>query len=220
MHYRFLYYNFVAIKKINLATNRFTIMLPGFSIEYASEQHLVFAKQICEEMASSARVRGTGISKRKPEQIMQKILDKKAVIAISEAGEWAGFCYIEAWENNRFVSNSGLIVAPRFRQSGLGRAIKRKIFELSRQRFPNARIFGLTTGAAVMKINSELGYEPAVYSEIPHDEKFWEGCKSCVNYPILLSKNKKNCLCTAMVFDPVSPKTQNQVSLPLIKAIP
>jgi hypothetical protein len=60
----------------------------------------------------------------------------------------------------------------------------------------------LTTGLPVMKINSELGYEPVTYSELTQDEDFWAGCKSCVNYDILMSKERKNCLCTAMLYDP------------------
>jgi hypothetical protein len=89
-----------------------------------------------------------------------------------------------------------------FRKMGLAKAIKEKIFELSRKKYPEAKIFGLTTGLAVMKINSEIGYEPVTYSELTQDEDFWKGCRSCVNYDILTSKERKNCMCTAMLFDP------------------
>lgn len=184
-----------------------------FTILEAGEQHLGFANQICLEMETSAMQRGTGISKRSPGEIIQKILARKAVIAFGPNGEWAGFCYIESWEGGKFVSNSGLIIAPPFRKQGLARAIKRKIFKLSRKKFPEARVFGLTTSAAVMKINSEMHYEPAVYSEITSDDSFWEGCKSCVNYHILQSKERRNCLCTAMVFDPAQPKQDKQAYL-------
>jgi hypothetical protein len=152
-------------------------------------------------MAESAKARGTGIAKRTPDYIIQKMREGKAVIALSEQGEWAGFCYIETWEGE-YVANSGLIVSPKFRKSGLARAIKKRIFDLSRTKYPEAKIFGLTTGLAVMKINSELGYEPVTYSELTQDEAFWAGCKSCVNYDILMSKNRKNCLCTGMLYDP------------------
>jgi hypothetical protein len=100
------------------------------------------------------------------------------------------------------VANSGLIVSPPFRKSGVAKAIKKRIFDLSREKYPNSKIFGLTTGLAVMKINSELGYEPVTYSELTQDEDFWAGCKSCVNYEILMSKDRKNCMCTAMLYDP------------------
>jgi len=174
----------------------------NYVVATATEQHLHFATTICEEMASSATARGTGIARRTPEYICQKILEGKAVIALTNEMEWAGFCYIETWGHGNYVANSGLIVAPKFRKSGLAREIKKKIFELSRNKFPESKIFGLTTGLAVMKINSELGYEPVTYSELTDDDEFWKGCRSCVNYEILTSKDRKNCLCTAMLYNP------------------
>lgn len=162
----------------------------------------IYAATITDEMASSAQARGTGIAKRSPEYIEQKIADGKAVIAVTTDGTWVGFCYIEVWEHNKFVANSGLIVSPLFRKTGVAKSIKKKIFELSREKYPDSKIFGLTTGLAVMKINSDLGYEPVTYSELTSDEQFWAGCKSCVNYDILMSKDRKNCMCTAMLFDP------------------
>lgn len=168
----------------------------------ANATHTGYASVICDEMAASAKARGTGIAKRTPEYICTKMLEGKAVIAFSKEGEWAGFCYIETWSHNEYVANSGLIVSPNFRKGGLARMIKQKIFELSRTKYPDAKIFGLTTGLAVMKINSDLGYEPVTYSELTQDDAFWAGCKSCVNYEILMSKERKNCLCTGMLFDP------------------
>jgi hypothetical protein len=161
-----------------------------------------YARIITDEMEASARARGTGIAKRSPEYVAQKMHEGKAVIAVTESGEWVGFCYIEAWGHNQFVANSGLIVAPSFRKSGVATQIKRRIFNLSRSRYPDAKIFGLTTGLAVMKMNSELGYVPVTYSELTDDDEFWAGCRSCVNYEILQSKQRKNCLCTGMLFDP------------------
>jgi len=161
-----------------------------------------YAKRITDEMESSAKARGTGIAKRSPEYVAKKMLEGKAVIAITTTGQWVGFCYIEEWEHGKFVANSGLIVAPEFRKTGIAKQIKKRIFDLSREKYPDSKIFGLTTGLAVMKINSELGYEPVTYSELTDDETFWAGCKSCVNYEILMSKDRKNCMCTAMLFDP------------------
>jgi hypothetical protein len=181
-----------------------------FQIIVANDSHFQFAEIICNEMAESAKARGTGIAKRTPEYIREKINEGKAVIALSSEGEWAGFCYIETWEGE-YVANSGLIVAPKFRKGGLAKAIKHKIFELSRTKYPDAKIFGLTTGLAVMKINSELGYEPVTYSELTQDETFWAGCKSCVNYEILMSKERKNCMCTAMLYDPKEHKPKEEV---------
>ena len=170
-------------------------------IRAATAADKMYASTITEEMASSAQARGTGIAKRSPEYLEQKIDEGKAVIALTDDGTWVGFCYIETWEGE-YVANSGLIVSPAFRKSGVAKAIKQRIFQLSREKYPDAKIFGLTTGLAVMKINSDLGYEPVTYSELTQDEKFWAGCKSCVNYDILMSKERKNCLCTAMLYDP------------------
>lgn len=161
-----------------------------------------FAETITAEMEESAKARGTGIAKRSVQYIIQKMIEDKAVIALTSDNRWVGFCYIEEWSHGEFVANSGLIVAPEFRKTGVAKQIKQKIFEISRKRYPNAKIFGLTTGLAVMKINSDLGYEPVTYSELTQDETFWSGCKSCVNYDILMSKERKNCFCTAMLYDP------------------
>src|SRR5713226_5365005 len=176
--------------------------LQNFDIQVASAQHVDYAQLICDEMAESAKARGTGIAQRSAEYVANKMLEGKAVIAFHRDGTWAGFCYIETWSHGDFVANSGLIVSPLFRKEGLAKAIKERIFKLSRTKYPEAKIFGLTTGLAVMKINSDLGYEPVTYSELTQDDAFWAGCKSCVNYDILMSKERKNCMCTAMLYDP------------------
>jgi N-acetylglutamate synthase-like GNAT family acetyltransferase len=171
-------------------------------IRVANSNDIHYAVTITNEMENSAKARGTGIAKRSPEYIEMKINEGKSVIAVTKEGTWVGFCYIEAWGHEQFVANSGLIVAPEFRKSGVAKQIKRRIFDLSKEKYPHAKIFGLTTGLAVMKINSELGYEPVTYSELTDDEEFWAGCKSCVNFDILMSKERKNCMCTAMLYDP------------------
>ncbi|WP_413614467.1 GNAT family N-acetyltransferase [Flavobacterium sp. N1736] len=175
-----------------------------FTIEKARSAHTFWIKQICEETLASALARGTGISGRSPEMLETKMKKGEAVIAFASDGRWAGFSFISAWENGKFVSNSGLIVAPEFRHTGLAKRIKKKIFELSREKYPDARIFSLTSGLAVMKMNHELGFEPVTFSELTNDDLFWENCKTCVNCPILMSKGRKNCLCTAMLYDPKS----------------
>ena len=174
-------------------------------VAHSGDVHYSIA--ITDEMASSAKARGTGIAKRSPEYVAKKIDEGKAVIAHTANGTWVGFCYIEAWQHGQFVANSGLIVSPEFRKSGIAKKIKQTIFQLSREKYPDAKLFGLTTGLAVMKINSELGYEPVTYSELTDDEEFWAGCKSCVNYEILMSKDRKNCMCTAMLYEPKSAHT-------------
>ena len=136
-----------------------------------------------------------------PEYVKQKMIEHKAVVALCD-GEFAGFSYIESWSNKQFVANSGLIVAEKYRGIGLASRIKRRIFELSREMFPHAKIFSLTTGAAVMKMNSELGYRPVTFASLTDDEAFWKGCESCVNFDILQRNGRHMCLCTGMLYDP------------------
>ncbi len=183
----------------------------------ATSDDIHYAETITTEMEESAKARGTGIAKRSPDYIKLKMQEGKAVIAHTTEGIWVGFCYIEAWQHDKYVANSGLIVAPPFRKTGVATDIKGKVFELSRERYPHAKIFGLTTGLAVMKINSDLGYEPVTYSELTNDEEFWKGCRSCVNYDILMAKERKNCLCTAMLFDPVEAAVKLNMPLPPVK---
>ena len=174
-----------------------------FVVVTATKEHQKYSQQIVDEMEESAKARGTGIAKRSPDYVANKMAEGKAVIALHKDGTWAGFCYIETWSHGKFVANSGLIVNPQFRNAGLAKKIKTVIFALSRKNYPDAKVFGLTTGLAVMKINSELGYEPVTYSELTQDENFWKGCQSCINYDILMAKGRKNCLCTAMLWDPI-----------------
>ncbi len=176
--------------------------IKDFKVIVATEDHIHFAQQICDEMAESAKARGTGIAKRTPEYVSQKMSEGKAVIAFHNDGRWAGFSYIESWGHGNYVANSGLIINPEFRKMGLAKAIKVSTFYLSLKMFKGAKLFGLTTGLAVMKINNDIGYRPVTFSELTDDEQFWNGCKNCVNYDILVSKSRKNCLCTAMIFDP------------------
>ncbi|MDR0983234.1 MAG: GNAT family N-acetyltransferase [Culturomica sp.] len=168
----------------------------------ASEKHLGYVKIINDTIDDAAKARGTGIARRTDEYITDKILQGKAIIALNRE-EFVGFCYIESWGHNNFVANSGLIVHPAYRGLGIAKRIKKAAFDLSRKRFPNAKLFGLTTGEQVMRINTSLGYVPVTFAKLTDDEEFWKGCKSCVNYDILQRTNMTKCLCTAMVYDPV-----------------
>lgn len=179
------------------------------SIVIAHEGHYIFAEEICETMYASALQRGTGIAKRTPEYIMKKMENRDAVVATVN-GRFAGFCYIESWSHGKFVANSGLIVHPDFRHLGLAKKIKEKVFLYSQEKFPGAKIFGITTGLAVMKINSDLGYKPVPFSELTDDPSFWNGCRGCSNFDILERKEYKMCLCTGMLYDPAKKKTEEK----------
>lgn len=182
--------------------------MENIEILIADENHLSYVETILDTIERAARIRGTGIAKRSPEYVRQKMLERKAIIALCGT-EFAGFCYIESWSNKQFVANSGLIVVDKFRGHGLAKRIKRKAFELSRERFPEAKIFGLTTGEAVMKINYELGYRPVTFNSLTDDPAFWRGCESCVNFDILQRNNRRMCLCTGMLYDPAEHSTEN-----------
>lgn len=167
----------------------------------ANNSHIQYAQIICDTIEESAKQRGTGIAKRTPEYIITKIKNGNAIIAL-DGDKFAGFCYIENWGHGKYVANSGLIVVPDFRGQGLATSIKSKTFEYSREKFPEAKIFGITTGLAVMKINYDLGYEPVPFSELTDDPAFWSGCQTCKNYDILTRTDRKMCLCTGMLYDP------------------
>lgn len=164
----------------------------------ANETHIHFAKAICDLIEDSAKNRGTGIAKRHVSYIEQKITSNNAVIALKD-NRLVGFCYIETWEHKKYVANSGLVVHPDFRNFGLARKIKKIAFKLAQDKFPDAKVFGITTSAAVMKINSELGYRPVAFFELTQDDTFWKGCQSCPNFDILQRNKQQMCLCTGML---------------------
>jgi GNAT superfamily N-acetyltransferase len=170
-------------------------------IVIANESHTKFAQIISETIDESAKVRGTGIAKRSPEYLIRRLQNGNAIIAL-DGDKFAGFCYIEVWGHQKFVANSGLIVHPDYRNQGLAKKIKQAVFDLSRKKFPDAKIFGITTGLAVMKMNYELGYKPVTFSELTDDPEFWKGCQTCKNFDILTRTERKMCLCTGMLYDP------------------
>jgi GNAT superfamily N-acetyltransferase len=181
-------------------------------IKFADTSDLVFVDNVKDAILIASEQKGTGIAVRSAEYIRIKIMEGKAIMAKTDSGTWAGFCYIESWGHNRFVANSGLIVDEKYRGKGLAKAIKSKAFELSQKLFPGAKLFGLTTSLAVMKINSELGYKPVTISELTNDEEFWKGCQTCPYYDILVRTKRSHCLCTAMLLDPADQKTINHIT--------
>ncbi|WP_299013674.1 GNAT family N-acetyltransferase [uncultured Polaribacter sp.] len=179
-------------------------------IVIADKSHIIYAETICNTIEEASKVRGTGIAKRKPEYIAAKMENGNAVIALSN-GKFAGFCYIEAWGHGKFVANSGLIVHPDFRNLGLAKKIKEVVFKHSRKKFPDSKVFSITTGLAVMKLNSDLGYKPVTFSELTDDQSFWDGCQTCKNFDVLTRTNRKMCLCTGMLYDPKAKEQEKTV---------
>jgi hypothetical protein len=184
-------------------------MVQDIEISIASKAHLSYVPEIEKALYEASLQKGTGIAVRSTDYLLGKIEEGKAVIALSGEGLWAGFCYIESWGHNKFVANSGLIVSSAFRGVGLASEIKKRALELSAALFPGARIFGLTTSLAVMKINSRLGYKPVTFSELTDDDEFWKGCITCPYYDILVRTKRDDCLCTAMIMDPAEDKKVN-----------
>ena len=177
-----------------------------FTICTATQEHLPYVDAVVQALEDASRAKGTGLAKRSPEYIRSKIEQGKAVIALYK-DRLAGFCYIESWEHERYVATSGLIVCPEYRSHGLATAIKKEAFHLARRKFPAAKMFGLTTSLAVMRINSSLGFVPVTFTELTADQEFWKGCETCQYYDVLQRSGNKNCLCTGMLFDP-SPKVK------------
>lgn len=174
----------------------------NINVMVADMSHTKYAQEICDEILISSKERKTGIANRKKEYIIEKMEAGKAVIALSDDGEFAGFSYIESWGGKSFVANSGLIVAHKFRGLGVAKKIKEQTFILSRTLFPDAKIFSITTGAAVMKMNYEFGFRPVPFTELTDDPDFWKGCEGCRHFDILQSHDYKMCICTGLLYDP------------------
>lgn len=167
----------------------------------ADSSHEKYVDTILDTITAAAKVRGTGIAKRTHEYVTTKMKEAKAVIAL-EGEKFAGFSYIETWGNKQYVTTSGLIVHPDYRGLGVAKRIKDTTFTLARIRWPKAKIFSLTSGAAVMQMNTQLGYKPVTFAELTDDEAFWRGCEGCVNVDVLKRTERKYCICTGMLFDP------------------
>jgi N-acetylglutamate synthase-like GNAT family acetyltransferase len=175
--------------------------MTDIEVKVASEEDEKYVDTILKTIEDAAKVRGTGIATRTHEYLATKMREAKAVIALSE-GNFAGFSYIETWGNKQYVTTSGLIVHPKFRGMGIAKRIKDMTFTLARTRWPHAKIFSLTSGAAVMAMNTQLGYKPVTFADLTDDEAFWKGCERCVNVDILHRTERKYCICTAMLYDP------------------
>ncbi|MBO4964085.1 MAG: GNAT family N-acetyltransferase [Prevotella sp.] len=167
----------------------------------ADSTHEIYVDTILKTIEEAAKVRGTGIAKRTHEYVATKMKEAKAVIAL-QGDKFAGFSYIETWGNKQYVTTSGLIVHPDFRGIGLAKRIKDMTFSLARTRWPHAKIFSLTSGAAVMAMNTQLGYQPVTFADLTDDEAFWRGCEGCINHDVLVRTGRKYCICTGMLYDP------------------
>ncbi len=163
----------------------------GIKVIVADASHEKYVDLVLDTIREAAKKRGTGIAERTHEYVATKMKEGKAVLALdpskqSELGDtFVGFSYIETWGNKSYVTR-----------------IKDHTFTLARVRWPHAKIFSLTSGDAVMKMNTALGYVPVSFNQLTDDDAFWRGCRGCINHPILEMKNRKFCICTGMLYDP------------------
>lgn len=201
------YFRCHAANNSKLFITTFYCFRMNVEIHIANSSFIHYAQAVCDLIYESAQARGTGIAKRSAEYVAEKINSGKAVIAL-DGEKLVGFAYIETFSHKRFVANSGLVVHPDYRNMGLAKKIKRRIFDLSRKLYPHAKIFSITTGLAVMKMNTELGFKPVTFSELTDDEEFWKGCQGCRNYDILQRNDYKMCLCTGLLYDPSTKPVQ------------
>lgn len=176
-------------------------MSDNIEVMVADRQHERYVETILSTITAAAKDRGTGIAKRTPEYVITKMREAKAVIAL-DGERFVGFSYIETWGNKHYVTTSGLIVHPDYRGLGVAKRIKDVTFTLARLRWPKAKVFSLTSGAAVMQMNTQLGYKPVTFADLTDDEAFWRGCEGCVNVDILKRTGRKYCICTGMLYDP------------------
>ena len=167
----------------------------------ADAEHEVYVDTIIDTIREAARRRGTGIAERTHEYVATKMREGKAILAL-HGDKFVGFSYIETWGNKHYVTTSGLIVHPDYQGLGVAKRIKDYTFTLARLRWPHAKIFSLTSGDAVMKMNTALGFVPVSFNQLTDDDAFWHGCKGCINHDILEAKNRKFCVCTGMLWNP------------------
>ncbi len=140
------------------------------------------------------------IARRAPDWLRKKIEKGRAALAL-RGDELVGFGYWSAWENDAFVSHSGLVVKPGLRGRGLGKRLKRVLFDSSRRALPRATLMSLTTSPQVKELNLELGFRIVPLELLTKDPAFWEGCKTCRNYAEVQRQGKK-CCCEGMILEP------------------
>ncbi len=186
-------------------------------IVVADPSHEIYVDTILDTIREAAKKRGTGIAERTHEYVATKMRESKAVLAL-HGDRFAGFSYIETWENKHFVTTSGLIVHPDYQGLGIAKRIKDYTFTLARLRWPHAKIFSLTSGDAVMKMNTALGYVPVSFNQLTNDDAFWHGCEGCTNHSVLEERGRKFCVCTGMLWDPDKHKGE-PTSLEVIKDV-
>lgn len=174
----------------------------SFKVRKAVKEDLVFVSSIVEEIAYWAKFRSTGVTTRTTMYVQQKIEEGLALIALDAKGDWVGFCYLETWEHEKYVANSGLVVLPEFRNTGLAFQLKQMALQVAARKYPRAKVFSLTTSLSVAKINHELGYKVVSHDQLLEDEYFIKGCGQVLDYPKMVQTHAGDSECFIMVYDP------------------
>jgi len=179
-----------------------------YEVRRAAESDLQFVPSVASAIDDEVAAGAIGIARRSAADLASRIRTGEAIIALAAeatsdhapaGADWAGFCYVAAWEEGRFVSTSGLIVAPQHRGRGLAKRLKERALELAAERYPGAIAFGLSTSSAVARINEELGFRAASYSALPADSAFWDGCRTCPLHADLVANERRTCHCRAVI---------------------
>lgn len=168
----------------------------------ATTEHLRYVPAIVQLIEDASNEPGAALAKRSAEYVTSKIEHGFAVIALTEDDKVVGFQCLSPWEGDKFVSHSALVVHPNFRRQGLSREIKGQIVELTRKKFPEAIMFGITLSPSVMSLNTAHGFRPVGYDSLTKDDAFWKGCETCPYHDVLLKMQRTVCLCTALRLDP------------------
>ncbi len=143
------------------------------------------------------------IATRTTEWLAKKVRARRAAVAL-DGDELVGFGYWSSWQEDTFVSHSGLVVRADYRGAGLGGDLKRVLFDSSRRQLPDARLISLTTSPQVRKLNLALGFEIVPLDQLTQDPAFWEGCKTCRNYEDVVARGEQ-CCCEGMLLLPDPP---------------
>ncbi|OJV39207.1 MAG: hypothetical protein BGO29_03055 [Bacteroidales bacterium 36-12] len=160
-----------------------------YIIKIANQSDFKYLPDIIDEINRSAKERETGIVDRTVGYLKRKINEGFAVIIIDKNNnEWVAFSSLEVWFHDRYVSNTALIVRPKYRGNGLLKILKTRIVQLAKELFPNATLFSLTASPAILKANLQLGYTEVPFDYFRNDELFIEGNESEVDYFQLMNK--------------------------------
>ncbi len=163
------------------------------------------------DVASVARIQtlirdaheaGAIIALRSADYLGAAIRERRAVVLLRGA-TLVGFAMAHAWESEKYVSHSAMVVAPELRGRGLSRRMKAALIELTRKRWPNAIILSLTLSPQVEQVNKSFGFEPVPYCDLTKDPEFWKGCEGCIHFAHLKRNQQQDCHCWAGLLLPV-----------------